>query len=161
MAARIGLRAFGMLMAVALWLGATGCGSSNPGPTLKVTPVKGKVTMGGEPLADVAVTLTIQGQPPKDFLGAGATTDAQGNFEISTGYQKGAPAGTYKVTVSKVVGPDGKPIVNDAATGQMADPNSIIELIPPAFNDPEQSTIELTITEGTAVPDLDIEIPKS
>lgn len=161
MMARNDVRPLGILLMVALLLAATGCGSSNQGPTLKVTPVKGKVTLGREPFADAAVTLVFQGQPPNGYVGAGGTTDAQGNFEILTGTQKGAPAGTYKVTVSKVVGPDGKPFVADPASGEMLDPDSLKELVPSAFSNPEESTQTLTITDGTPVPDLTIDIPKS
>lgn len=149
-------RTFALLLAVALAAG--GCSSNSGITSFKVTPVKGKVTLGTEPLADASVTLIMQGPGPEGFAGAGATTDAQGNFEITTGSQKGVPAGTYKVTVSKVVGPDGKPIVNDPASGQMVDPSSLTELVPPAFNDPKLSTVNLTVTEGTPVPELKIEI---
>lgn len=164
MAARNGFGPFGILAAMALWLGASGCGS-DLGPTLKVNPVKGKVTLGEEPLADAVVTLTYQGTAPKDYAGSGGTTDAQGNFEILTGFQKGAPAGTYKITVSKIVGADGKPIVSDPESGmdkgQMMASDAVKELVPPSYSDHDQSTQTLTITDGTPVPDLNIVIPKS
>jgi hypothetical protein len=164
MAAQIQLRQLGILAMVALLLTAAGCGGSNRGPTLKVTPVKGKVTLGTDPLADAQVSFTFQGQAPKDYLGSGAKTDAQGNFEIMTGAQKGVPAGTYTVTVSKVVDKNGKPFVNDPASGMdqamMEASGDVVQLIPPTFNDPAQSQTKVTVTDGTPVPDVVISIPK-
>jgi len=159
------LRTSFVVAAVAGLLAASGCGSSSHLKTnLKVTPVKGTITQGGKPLADASVGLLFEGQAPKGYLGAGAKTDAQGNFEVLTGYQKGAPEGTYNVTVSKVVGKDGKPFVNDPEKGmdaaQAMASGETKELIPPAYSDPAQSVIpKLVIKDGTPVPDLKIDIP--
>lgn len=165
MVARIDLRTFGILAAAALWLSAVGCGSSVPTTNLKVTPVKGKVTMGGQPFPDATVMFVLQGAPPADYLGSAATTDAQGNFEIMTGTQKGAPAGKYIVIVSKKVGLDGKLFVNDPASGmdqQQAEASGAVkEAVPPSHNDASQATTTVTITDGTAVPDVTIDIPKT
>jgi len=164
MTPRFELRSFAYLAAVALLLTASGCGGSNRGPTLKVTPVKGKVTLGTDPLGEAQVTFTFQGQAPKDYLGSGAKTDSQGNFEIMTGAQKGVPAGTYTVTVSKLVDKNGKPFVNDPASGMdqamMEASGNLVQLVPPTFNDPEQSQTKVTVADGTPTPDVVISIPK-
>ena len=81
------LRPLGILAAAMIWLTAAGCGSSVPTTKLKVTPVKGKVTMGEQPFPEATVTLILQGPPPADYLGSAGTTDAQGSFEIMTGTQ--------------------------------------------------------------------------
>ena len=150
------IRPFAVLAAVALLL--SGCSSNNAETTFKVTPVKGKVSQGGQPLAGATVTFTLQGQVPQGFAGSGAQTDAQGNFEIVTGTQKGALAGTYSITVSKKVGADGKPIVANAESGMdagmMEASGEVKELVPATFQ-----PVTLTITEGTAVPDVVIAIP--
>jgi hypothetical protein len=97
-------------------------------------------------------------------LGSGAKTDSQGNFEIMTGAQKGVPAGTYTVTVSKLVDKNGKPFVNDPASGMdqamMEASGNLVQLVPPTFNDPEQSQTKVTVADGTPTPDVVISIPK-
>ena len=140
----------GVMVAVA-FLVTAGCGG--PSETkFKVTEVKGKVTKGGQPYADAQVSLMFQGQPPADFPGAGGKTDAQGNFEILTGAQKGVPAGTYTVIVNKMVGADGKPLVNDPNSGMdagmMAAEGKTTDDVPPPFNSSELSTTKVTVTEG-------------
>lgn len=153
------LRLFGILVVAAL----VGCGTSETGKTFKVTPVSGKVTMANQPLADAQVTLVYQGTPPKDYPGSGAKTDAQGNFEILTGIQKGVMAGKYLVLVSKMVGADGKPFVDDPNSGMdqgmMMAEGKVKDLIPPAFSDAGQATQTVTVTDGTPIKDLVITIP--
>jgi hypothetical protein len=162
MTAQIALRPLGILAVVTLVLTAAGCGGGS-GPTFKVTPVKGKVTMGGQPLADAQVSLMLQGQPPAGYPGSGGKTDAQGNFEVMTGAQKGVPAGKYTVVVSKVVGADGKPLVEDSNStsdkGMMMAEGKVKDLIPAPYNDAGQSQTNVTVTAGTPVPDVTIAIP--
>lgn len=156
----LGLVAF----ASAGFLFLAGCGgSTNYGPTFKVTPVTGKVTMAGEALPDAEVTLVIQGPMPNGFSGAGGKTDAQGHFEVLTGVQKGAPAGRYKVTVSKLVGPGGQLVVATEGMdlAQMVASGQAIQQIPPEFNDPDQVTTEVTVADGTPTAEIKIDIPKA
>ncbi len=152
------IRPFTFLAAVALLL--AGCGSDQELTSFKVTPVKGKVSQGGQPMAGATVTFTLQGQPPQGYKGSGAVTDAQGNFEVVTGTQKGALAGTYSITVSKKVGADGKPISNDPDSGMdagmMEAGGDVKDLVPATFQ-----PVTLTITEGTPVPDVVIDVPNS
>lgn len=139
-----------------------GCGgSTNYGPTFKVTPVTGKVTLAGAPLADADVTLIVQGAAPAGFSAAGGKTDAQGHFEVMTGVQKGAPAGKYKVTVSKLVGPNGQPVVPSEGMDltQMVANGQAVQQVPPEFNDPSQATTEVTVAEGTPTAEIKIDIP--
>lgn len=165
MVARIDVRPLAILAAAALWLSAVGCGPSVPTTNLKVTPVKGTVTLGGQALPEAQVMFVMQGPPPADYLGSAATTDAQGNFEIMTGTQKGAPAGKYTVIVSKKVGADGKPFVNDPDSGMdaamMEASGAIKDLVPATHSDAAQSQVTVTVTEGTPTPDVVIDIPKS
>lgn len=79
-----------------LWLWAAllmttlGCGDGGP----KLVPVKGTVTIDGQPQAGVVLL----------FHGANsvstASSDASGGFSIVTNAEPGIPAGTYKVTAS-------------------------------------------------------------
>jgi hypothetical protein len=75
------------------------------GPKLPiVVPVKGTVTLDGNPLENAS--LTFISNDPKVKSGV-ATTDDKGNFEVLTYFDathilKGIPAGEYKVTVTKM-----------------------------------------------------------
>ena len=144
-------------------LAALGCGGSGGRTNLKVVPVTGKVTLGGEPLADATLTFYYEGQIPEGYLGPGAVTMADGTFEAITGTQKGAMAGTYKVTVSKLVGPDGKPVIADQKgmdLTQMVASGQAKQICPPTFSDFNQTTTKITVADGTPPPPLNIEIPK-
>ncbi|MCE9525087.1 MAG: hypothetical protein K8R36_03425 [Planctomycetales bacterium] len=149
---------------MALLLATLGCGGGDNTPKVKVTPVTGKVTLGGEPLADATLTFYLEGDAPSGYLGPGAKTGADGTFEAMTGTQKGAQAGTYKVTVNKMVGRDGKPVTADPETGmdlpQMIAGGMAKELVPPSYSDPAQTTTKITVVDGTPPPPLNIDIPK-
>ncbi|MFN0017484.1 MAG: hypothetical protein ACKVP0_04435 [Pirellulaceae bacterium] len=115
-------------------------------------------------MADANLTFYYEGATPTGYLGPGAKTAADGTFEAITGAQKGAMAGTYKVTVSKLVGPDGKPVVADISKGmdlgQMIASGQAKELCPPAYSDSTQATTKVTVADGTPTPPLNIDIPK-
>jgi hypothetical protein len=152
MVAHRGTQAIGIVVAIALLVVITGCGGSSE-TKFKVTAVKGNVTKGGQPYPDAQVSLIFQGQPPKDFPGAGGKTDAQGNYEVMTGTQKGVPAGTYTVVVSKIVGADGKPLVNDPTNttgdaGMAMAEGKTMDQVPAPFNSVETSTTKVTVTDG-------------
>jgi hypothetical protein len=71
-----------------------GCGG-DPGPTLH--PVKGKLTRGGKPLANVLVTFT----PTEKGISSTGMTNSAGEFVLVTHTGKsGAIAGKHKVTLS-------------------------------------------------------------
>ena len=164
MSARITFGAF-LPATAALFLVATGCGSISYETNFKVSPVTGRITHGGEPLADAHVTLNPLSEMPKGFTGAGGRTDAQGNFEIMSGTQKGAPAGDYKLTVSKLVGPDGEKLerVSDGGVdqGQLVASGRSTERIPAPYKDKELSPIDVVVKEGVATPEVKFDIPKS
>jgi len=66
-----------------------------------LTPVKGKVTVDGQPLTGGQVALhTLAKDKAGAFPLPQGKIDASGNYEIFTGGQSGAPLETYKVVVS-------------------------------------------------------------
>src|SRR6188768_4284211 len=138
-----------------------GCGPASKEGKFIVTPVTGKVTLNGQPLADADVMFMLEGTPPADYNGTAAKTDAQGNFEVITGTRKGAPKGKYKVVVSKFVGPDGKPVVPDPTTGmdlqQLKASGLAKQAVSPEFSNIEQSKIEVTVEDGKSPPPLTID----
>ncbi|TWT39327.1 carboxypeptidase-like regulatory domain-containing protein [Blastopirellula retiformator] len=73
-------------------LAFAGCGGS----TYDVAPVKGQVTLDGEPIPQTSVMfLPDSGRP------AVAITDEQGNYELAyTRDSRGAPPGIYRVEIS-------------------------------------------------------------
>ena len=83
-----------LFLLVGAVLGA-GCGPTLP----PMTPVKGKVTVDGQPVTSGQVSYL----PADNKTGAGlsaGTINASGEYEIHTAGQSGAPLGKYKVTVT-------------------------------------------------------------
>lgn len=68
---------------------ATGCGSG-------VSPVTGTITLDGKPAADLIVAFTPEG----GGTSGAATTDASGNYSISSPLGGGLPVGKYKVKIT-------------------------------------------------------------
>ncbi len=80
-------------------LGATGCG----GASQNLVPVQGTITQNGEPLADVKVYFKPVVAPPDFDAESTAVSDASGRYKIQTGDVDGAPVGSYRVALSKIV----------------------------------------------------------
>lgn len=104
----------GGLLSVTL-LFVVGCSSGvTPPPKLAATvPVTGIVTFDGQPLSDA--TLYFFPDAAAGYKGALGRTDASGKYELTTDIgggksSKGAIPGKYRITVSKMVKPDGSPI---------------------------------------------------
>jgi hypothetical protein len=96
------------MLAAALWL--AGCpGSGRPA----TAPVRGRVTLAGQPIAGATVTFLCSGAPR---LAVG-TTDEQGNYRLTT-YEPndGAVIGTHVVTVKQY-------FANSDAAGAAIDPS--------------------------------------
>jgi hypothetical protein len=82
------------------------------GPTEKLLPVKGTVTVEGKPVWTGNVTFyPDKGKGNETMHQPIGTLDASGNYEmVVPGGRKGAPAGAYKVVVYAVDDPQpGKP----------------------------------------------------
>lgn len=70
----------------------TGCGGDES-LGMPLHPVKGTVTQGGQPVANLTVVFnSSEGYGPR------GTTNAEGVYELLTGGEPGAPAGDYTVT---------------------------------------------------------------
>jgi hypothetical protein len=127
-----------------------------PKPEFAVTPVRGKVTYRGKPVAGASVTLIPLAGVASNQRAAISVTDADGVFEIltpaggGTGGPAGAQPGEYKVVVSKWVPPNGwteekyQQMLAQEATGSIMVPPRV-ELLPPDCSDPGRSKLVITV----------------
>jgi hypothetical protein len=123
---------------------AAGCG----GPV----DVQGKVLMDGKPLAKATVVFV----PEEGGLEAGAVTDEEGSFRLSTSKSDGAKPGEYLVTVSKKDWPPGvtPPGPKELTFGAMA---KMKEVVPRKYTSQERTPLRVTIPRG-GVKDLVLEV---
>ncbi|MGE5195122.1 MAG: carboxypeptidase-like regulatory domain-containing protein [Deltaproteobacteria bacterium] len=82
-------------------LAASGCGGQAEVPEL--VPVTGKVTFGGQPLAD-ALVVFMPADPSEeegmtDIVRPTARTDADGSYELAWNDNTGAPPGKYNIII--------------------------------------------------------------
>ncbi len=126
----------------------SGCAASLKEPDLG--QVKGKVTVDGQPGANLMVTFEPQGSATGKAAaqtGAGSvgTTDAGGNYELTyKGTAKGAAIGTHKVRITSAAG--GGPAGGEKAAKPLN--------IPAKFNTDSQLTKE--VKKGDNKIDLEI-----
>lgn len=126
---------------------ATGCGGSS-GPKLPdPVKVKGIVALDSQPLSNAMVYFVPMGGVE---MGTGATgvTDSTGAFELVTvkgrGKQAGAIPGEYRVSISRLVGPDGN-AVSPNADVPPADLGAV-ESLPPRYSDVMLSELKANVT---------------
>ncbi|MFO0863660.1 MAG: carboxypeptidase-like regulatory domain-containing protein [Gemmataceae bacterium] len=129
-----------------LILGAcVGCGSNPKAGQQPTHPVTGKVLLNGTPLEGATVTF----HPTGKSVGASGTTNATGEFRLTTYEQNdGAVAGTFKVTVKKMES-EGK--AKEIAPGVL-DPNGAVtaakSLVPAKYTTPEQTDLTANVTDA-------------
>lgn len=160
-----------LLVLVAIGLLATGCSRGGNRPI--VHPVKGRVTLEGQPLEGVGVSFSpvVKGQGVTAF----GKTLADGSFSITStlggGLGAGAAAGEYAVMLQKFVdvAPDAVPPEFSAAVGdssrsvqqwfskqetsRVEDEKTvryvILGLLPEAYGNAETSGLRATVKPGT------------
>jgi hypothetical protein len=124
------------------------CGCETGGERL--TPVAGKVTIGGASLTNGSVTFHPD-------AGKGNTTphipvgtlDAEGKYELTSATSPGAPPGWYKVSISAQA-----PI---NPNNPYAPPKHLIQ---PKFSDPSTSGLAVEVVENAAPGRYDFEVTK-
>ncbi|QDU37005.1 hypothetical protein Mal4_13080 [Maioricimonas rarisocia] len=119
-----------------------GCAKEGPEYASDLVPVRGTVTLDGQPLADATVMfLAKQGESRQTF----AMTDSSGQFALATGAGlEGALPGEYDVLITKFVMPDGSPAPPDVAPMDVG----AVEALPPQYSSPSSMTLTATIPES-------------
>ena len=157
-----------------------GCSGKSDAP--KVASVSGTVTKGGKPFEGAEITFNPVGKGRHAAVGV---TDAAGKFELLTGSQKGAEPGDYKVTISRMVRPDGTPVIPIPGPEGEVDPANDPEMLaaqspptgtgdpaalpdkrkkkvkqelPPEYSNVEKTVLKFTVpAEGTANADFKLD----
>lgn len=140
--------------------GAALVGCSKKGaPKFDLVPVSGVVKVDGQPVAEATVAYYFAGTPPTGYFGSAGITDSHGHYELRSGTTPGALAGSYKVTVSRLLGKDGKPVVLPEGQDleQLRRQGAAVESLPPRFSDQAQTELKMTVEKGKAEGyDLDV-----
>lgn len=131
----------------------SGCGGAK-GPKLPPTvPVSGVVRVNGMPLPKATVTFVPVGVTKG--TGAQATTDESGKYEAQAIHgDKGAPQGTYRVAISKLVLPDGSEIPPDSKEAPIT--LNARDLLPAEYSSLEFSTLKADVPPGGGAIDFNI-----
>jgi hypothetical protein len=134
----------GLCAAICAILG--GCGATGE----KLTPVVGKVTVNGAPLATGSVSFHPDTQKGNTtaHIPVG-TLDSQGNYKLTSADKEGAPLGWYKVTVSAQEPIDVK--------NPYAPPKHLID---PKFSDASTSGLEVEVVAAAAPGAYDFKLAK-
>lgn len=128
--------------------GLMGCGGASGPKLADPVKVKGIVALDSQPLPSAMVYFVPEGGKE---MGNGATgvTDANGTFELVTvhgkGKKPGAIPGKYKVSISRLVGADGSPVV-PTANVPPADLGAV-ESLPPRYSDMLLTELKASVTD--------------
>ena len=134
-----------------LGLSLSGCAEKVETPAIlaQLTPVSGKITLDGQPLAGVMVTYLRSETAAGGETASGLTT-ADGTYTLQTyvvGHPisdtQGAAPGQYRVVIQKLVLPDGSAVPPET-TDADAEALGARQLLPRQYSDP-------SVTRLTAV----------
>ncbi|MFG0261658.1 MAG: carboxypeptidase regulatory-like domain-containing protein [Novipirellula sp. JB048] len=132
-----------ILLTVSLTL--LGCSAEQlPDGMPELQPLTIEIVQGGTPLEGASVQLIPQ--DAANTWASGGSTDPRGQAEIMTmGKYRGAPVGTYKVTIDK--------FLNDGPAAAMDDPSggtapTSYRLVDPQFSRADTTTAEITVAKG-------------
>ena len=125
-----------------LCLAFSGCGKSGPGrPKLSELPIKGVVTLDGKPLAGADVVFMADNPP---LVLAGKTND-EGSYQLQTAAGGDAKLqGACKVTISRLVKPDGSPLNADETPANVG----AREQLPGKYSRFDQTTLTAALAPG-------------
>jgi len=104
--------------------------------TVDTVPATGVVTLDGQPVANVSMTLV----PQEGVKGRGgyAVTGEDGSYSFQVDSEtEGVPAGYYRVLLQKYAMPDGSPIPDGASAADAG----MVNVLPPVYSNPEESQV--------------------
>ncbi|HVX13797.1 MAG TPA: hypothetical protein VHC22_21625 [Pirellulales bacterium] len=134
-----------LALAMFACMATCGCGRATAGPPkLQTMPIKGTITLDGQPLAGADVTFIV-GALPDTF--AGRTKD-DGTYELQGLSGREANLnGACKVTVSRLAKRDGSPLGPDETPADAG----AVEQLPPKYSRYDATTLTATVapTGGT------------
>lgn len=139
-----------------LGLSAIGCGGGpeRPDNMPPLYPVQIKLLQEDAPLAGASVRLVPDGASSSWYTGG--TTDDQGIAEVHThGKFSGAPAGKYKLVVTKFETPSAASTTLENLN-QPTSKDATYDLVDPKFGNPAKTTLELEVTESQAEHEFDL-----
>ncbi|MEX2287438.1 MAG: hypothetical protein WD648_10135 [Planctomycetaceae bacterium] len=88
-----------------------GCGGTAKAPVEELVPASGEIQLDGKPAGGVFIRLLPIGETTKTVGGAWAVTKDDGTFTVTHWSGKeGITPGSYQITFSKLVKPDGSPL---------------------------------------------------
>lgn len=149
----------GLCVILAGCLGMVGCGGGSD--RLKVVPVEGTVSLGGQPLAGAVVSFVPEAAG-KGLLSATGTADESGKFKLSAGNYVGLPAGKYKVAVTHYTMKDGSPVNSSDPTldvEQLKFAGKLKQTVPREYSDLDRTTLRMEVAAGKT-DGYDIEMEK-
>ena len=134
----------------------SGCGGGSEAPAYaeKLVPATGQVTLNGEPLSRVMVAFRpAEGSSGEVAIGI---TAQDGTYSLHTPTvgqsaeeSQGAVPGEYRVTITKLVMPDGSDVPPDT-TDADAEALGAVQLLPPKYSDLTGTTLTATVEAGSA-----------
>ena len=132
------------VLVVVFCIAFSGCGGEPvPDGLPKLYPVTLTFTQAGEPCVEAIVTLVPESDSP---WGTGGVTNANGSVAVQThGKFAGAPAGKYKVTISKTENGTVGQASGDMFTTQMI---QTFNLIDPVYSTPATTPLTLEVEAG-------------
>lgn len=144
------MRFFHTISVAAVGLSPIGCGKGVADrPHVAVT---GRIALNNKPLSGALVQFT----PTQGAAGTtSGRTGPDGSYTLtSTRGGAGAEPGSYKVTVTRRVGPDGKELPPDTSpfTG------GVRETVPSLYSNPELSQLEATVPSDKPAVSLDFNL---
>jgi hypothetical protein len=131
-------------------LPVSGCGKGkDEKPLPPLAPVKGKVTVDGQPLTGGQVALyTVNKEKGRDFPFPKGKIDSSGNYEIFTGDKPGAPLEKFRAVISPEMMP------KDGGKGGL--PGGFHQI----FTDPAKSPLIFEVTASPQAGAYDLKLKK-
>jgi hypothetical protein len=131
---------------IALSMTFAGCSSK---PKELLVPVRGKITLDGQPLPRGSVTLRVE-QPGQTWHQPTGTIETPGQYVVYTNGRSGAPPGSYRVVVFAT-----EALKNADGAAHPGLPQSII---PARYNQPDATPLRLTVSERPSSTGYDLEL---